>query len=329
MASAQTWTVSSVLNWACASLEREGDEHPRLSAERILSSALRMSRVELYLNFERMLSSKELDGVRTAVERRAAGEPVQYIVGETAFRHIILRCEPGVFIPRPETEVLVDCVLNCLDCLDGAAASSRGAATHTSSDGALSGDGVLSGDGPFDKQTVLDIGCGTGCISLSVASERPNTHLIATDSSSAAVQLAMRNRDALKLEDRVDIVKCGLADDVVQARQHYFDVLVSNPPYIPTEILNKYVPEEVLGFEPRSALDGGEDGLDVFREILALAPRALKACGVLCVELFEGALEDAKKLVLRQGGWKQVEIVNDLTHRPRVLVAWRKETSHG
>ncbi len=109
-----------------------------------------------------------------------------------------------------------------------------------------------------------------------------------------------------------------------EAQHKHFDVLVSNPPYIPVEVLNNEVPAEVVNFEPHLALDGGTDGLDVFRNILMLAPKALASGGALCVELFEGSLEDAKHLVLQQGGWQQVDIVEDFTHRPRVLVARRK-----
>ncbi len=295
--------LGEVLNGTYTRLEGASDEHARLSAELILSVILALSRSELYLNFDRGLTQEELHAVHEAVERRAAGEPIQYVLGQTTFRHIVLRCEPGVLIPRPETEVLVDCVLQCLDETCGA-----------------------------NSCNVLEIGCGTGCIALSLASERADTHVIATDISPAAVRLATHNRnelnDVFRPGSTVDIVACNLADAVSEAQHNYFDVLVSNPPYIPVEVLNNEVPAEVTNFEPHLALDGGADGLDVFRDILMLAPKALKPGGSLCVELFEGSLEEAGRLVVQQGGWQQANIVEDLTHRPRVLVA-RRENKHG
>ena len=119
MGGRRTWTIRDVLDWTCGYLGRRGDEHARLSAEMLLSAALGLSRVEVYLNFDRPLTADELAVLHDAVERRGRGEPVQYVVGETAFRHIVVRCAPGVLIPRPETEVLVDQALAELDARRG------------------------------------------------------------------------------------------------------------------------------------------------------------------------------------------------------------------
>jgi release factor glutamine methyltransferase len=148
--------------------------------------------------------------------------------------------------------------------------------------------------------------------------------VVATDLSPAAIRLATRNRDALKLERAVDIVECDLASGVDPELMGTFSVLVSNPPYIPTDVLANEVPAEVKDHEPELALDGGSDGLDVFRRILELAPAALAPHGMFCCELFEGHLDQAAELVRKQGGWASVEVREDLTHRPRVLVAIRE-----
>lgn len=290
-----TWTIKRVLDWTCGYLERKGDEHPRLSAEWLLAAVTGLSRVELYTNFDRPLQPGELDEMHTAIERRAAGEPLQYVTGEMPFRHIVLRCERGVLIPRPETEILVDVALEGVD----RAAAEGGA-------------------------RVLEVGTGTGCVALSIASERPGTLVTATDLSPRAVELANRNRDALGLEDVVDVVECDLAAGVDPELMGSFAVLVSNPPYIPTRVLAEEVPAEVRDFEPELALDGGADGLDVFRRLLDLAPVALAPGGTLAVELFEGALDAAADLVRARDGWETVEVREDLTHRPRVLVAVRE-----
>ena len=300
MPAAQPWTIKRVLDWTSGYLERKGDEHPRLSAEWLLANVCGLSRVELYVNFDKPLEASELDAMHEAIERRAAGEPLQYVTGEMPFRHIVLRCERGVLIPRPETEVLVDAAL---EGVDAAAEKNDGAA------------------GPV---RVLEVGTGTGCIALSVAFERPGALVTATDLSPRAVELAGRNREALGLEEAVDIVECDLAAGVDPELMGTFAVLVSNPPYIPTQVLRDEVPAEVADYEPELALDGGDDGLDVFRRLLELAPAALAPGGMLAVELFEGALDAAADLVRAQSGWASVEVREDLTRRPRVLVAVRE-----
>lgn len=288
----EIWTVKKILDWTVGYLGRKGDERPRLSAEWLLSAATGLSRVEIYINFDRPLTRDELDLMRAGVKRRAGGEPLQYVTGEMPFRHIVLKCEPGVLIPRPETEVLVDAVL---EELDGA-----------------------------ELPRVLDLCTGTGCIALSVAGEHPDTVVIATDISPKAVALAERNSRALGLGGWVDVLECDLASGVVPEFEGTFDVLVSNPPYIPTAVLAQEVPSEVRDFEPALALDGGDDGLDIFRRILELAPRMLKAGGMLACELYEGALDVAAELVRSEQGWDRVEVREDLTRRPRVLLAWRE-----
>ena len=295
------WTIKRVLDWTSGYLERKGDEHPRLSAEWLLANVCGLSRVELYVNFDKPLEAGELDAMHAAIERRAAGEPLQYVTGEMPFRPIVLRCERGAPIPRPETEVLVDAALEGVD-----AAAEKG-------------------DEEVGPVRVLEVGTGTGCIALSIASERSGTLVTATDLSPRAAELAARNREALGLEEAVDIIECDLASGVDPDLMGSFSVLVSNPPYIPTQVLRDEVPAEVADYEPELALDGGDDGLDVFRRLLELAPAALVPGGMLAVELFEGALDAAADLVRAQGGWGVVEVREDLTHRPRVLVAVREE----
>jgi len=291
----ETWTIKRVLDWTVGYLGRKGDERPRLSAEWLLSAVTGLSRVEIYTNFDKPLSPDELSRMHVLVERRGKGEPLQYVTGEMPFRHIVLRCEEGVLIPRPETEVLVDAALEGIDALGGKEAWPR----------------------------VLDLCTGTGCIACSIAGEREGSRVVATDLSPKAVSLARRNVEALGLGAFVDVVECDLASAVPSELMGTFSVLVSNPPYIPSAVVPT-LPEEVAGFEPRLALDGGADGLDLFRRILDLAPVALVPGGWLCVELFEDNVNDAAALCEEQGGWSRVEVREDLTHRPRVLVAVRE-----
>lgn len=289
------WTVKSTLEWTTGYLERKGDEHPRLSAEWLLCAATGMSRVEVYMNYDRPLDAAELATLHAGVERRGRGEPLQYVTGEMPFRHIVLKCAPGVLIPRPETEVLVDCVLDYLDAL-------------------------VLGEG--DTASVLEVGTGTGCIALSLVGERPFVRVSATDVSPGAIALAGRNRDALGLDGPVELFLTDLADGVPGAKDAAFDVLVSNPPYIPSSLVEE-LPAEVGGFEPRLALDGGPDGLDVFRRIVALAGTALKPGGLLACELHEECLEQACDEAVSGGLMQNARIVKDLAGKNRILLAER------
>lgn len=293
----RTWTCKDILDWTTSYLERKGDEHPRISAQWLLCAVTGLSRVELYTHFDQPLSPEELAAMHKAIERRVAGEPLQYVTGDTAFRHIIVRCEPEVLIPRPETELLVDFVLDGLP---------------------------RAADGTPMPALVLEVGTGTGCIACSLARERAKTHVVATDVSPAAIALATRNRDALHLAPYVDIVPSDLAAGIDPALMGHFEALVSNPPYIPSAVIPT-LPHEVEGFEPHLALDGGQDGLDIYRRLLDLAPRALRPGGLLAVELFETTLDEAARLVRERGGWASVEVREDYTHRPRFLVARRDE----
>ncbi|MGI6754727.1 MAG: N5-glutamine methyltransferase family protein [Atopobiaceae bacterium] len=413
------WTVGKMLSWTCDYLTEKGDEHPRLSAEWLICDVLNISRVQVYMSFDRVFLPAELARMRTAVKRRAAGEPLQYVTGEMPFRHIVLKCERGVLIPRPETEILVEEALSGVDAARArnefwpltetfaqlptpavptpavpapAVPAPTALATAASAD-APAGDKNLETEAPSvpvssfaaadtDEDSlapdpiiyvpgpeithgaahipgpgeqpeevllaqndgtdaasqdaadatlqeslgirVLEIGCGTGCIACSIASERPDAQVITTDLSPIAVSLARRNVQALALSERVRVVECNLVDGVDASLQHTFSVLVSNPPYIPTSEVPT-LPHEVSDFEPHLALDGGPDGLDVFRKILALAPTYLVPGGLMCVELHETTLDAAAQLAHEQGGWKEVRIVEDLTHRPRILVAVRED----
>ncbi len=363
----ETWTVKRMLEWTRGYLERKGDEHPRLSAEWLISDVTGLSRVQIYMNFDKPLTPAELDAMHDAVVRRGRGEPLQYVTGEMPFRHIVLHCERGVLIPRPETEVLVDAALEGVDAApvtfpailgevpestknkavgedvkgaspSGGASFEKGASAESDAEPAEPTDPAEPADPAESAEPaepaeppvlvepgcrVLEIGTGTGCIALSIASERPGTRVVATDLSSQAVALATRNRDALGLENAVTVVESDLASAVDPDLMGTFSVLVSNPPYIPSAVVPT-LPQEVIGYEPGLALDGGEDGLDVFRRILELAPQALAPGGMLCCELFEDNVGTAAELVRAQGGWASAEVREDLTHRPRVLVAMRE-----
>lgn len=319
----EIWTIKAILDWMVSFLTKKGDEHPRLSAEYLISYATGLSRVELYAYFDRPLSPEERDLLRAALKRRAAGEPLQYVSGETAFRHIVLKSQQGVLIPRPETELLVELALNHLR------SSKALAQEHEKNDelnyeagDELKDESSAALDCVSDKTwRVLEVGTGTACIALSLASEFEPIHVTATEISEQAFELAQRNRAALGLEDKLDLIACDLVEGLDDNLKESFDLLISNPPYIPHDEM-KVLPQEVASFEPHLALDGGEDGLDVFRRLLHEASSFLKPGGFFAVELHETKLYDAAKLSLEY--YEDIEVHKDLAGRDRFLTAVKR-----
>ena len=349
------WTIKAALEWTVGYLERKGDENPRLSAEWLLSEATALRRIELYTNFERPLSLDERDLLRGYVTRRGKGEPLQYITGEVAFRHITVKVRPGVLIPRPEPEVLVSEVLAALpapcprdvawnpeaaeqereavaavkkalvEAGESVSPSENTESNETEEDVAAGGDFGRPSSAGMDETRksllVADLCTGSGCIACSLAYEHPDVRVIATDIAPEAVALAEENAEALGLADRVAVLQCSLGSGIGEKRMGTFDAVVSNPPYVPTAVMAG-IPREVADFEPTLALDGGADGLDLFRPLAAWAARALKPGGVLACELHEGHM-DAARAVAEAAGFSDCRIVDDLAGRPRVLVARR------
>ncbi len=336
------WTVKSALDWTTEYLEGKGDENPLLSSQWLLGEATGLSRVQRYMNYDRPLSEDERGVLRDYVRRRGAGEPLQYITGEVAFRHINVKVRPGVLIPRPETEVLVSEVLAALPTPGPrdvawnpeaaeqereAVAAVKKALEEAGESASLSVGGDLGRpssagmDETRKSLLVADLCTGSGCIACSLAYEHPDVRVIATDVAPEAVALAKENTEALGLADRVAVLQCSLGSGIGEKRMGTFDAVVSNPPYVPTAVMAG-IPREVADFEPTLALDGGADGLDLFRPLAQWAARALKPGGVLACELYEGHM-DAARAVAEQAGFVDVHIVDDLTGRPRVLVTKR------
>lgn len=279
----EQWTIQRTLEWCRGYLEKHGDENPRLSAEWLLSAATGLSRLNLYVNFDKPLSMEERDVLRESLKRRGQGEPLQYITGESGFRHIVVRTASGVLIPRPETELLVQAVL---DYFEGA------------------------------QQTVraLEVGTGTGCIACSLAKEA-GMEVLATDISDDAVACAKRNVSALGLDDLVEVRKTDCAEGVEGA----FDLLISNPPYIPTVVMET-LPHEVSGFEPHLALDGGADGLEFFDRLVNEGLVLVREGGLFACELHETCLEEAQRRLV-DAGLHDVRIIDDLAGKHRHIVA--------
>lgn len=342
----EIWTIKRCLEWTKEYLAERGEEHPRLSAEWLLCAATGLARIDLYMRMDETLDAAQLETMHAAVVRRAKGEPLQYITGSTQFRMIDVACAPGVLIPRPETEVLVSEALACLPprkareatwnaeaaeqeraavaeikrLMADATASAAGADAPDADDVAADApDGAVHDEGgDADTVLVVDVCTGSGCIACAMAQERDDVRVIAVDLAPEAVLLARENAAALGLDDAVKVVQGDLLTPVPARYAGRVDVVVSNPPYVPTAVLAD-IPHEVAAFEPTLALDGGADGLDLFRRLLPQAFALLKVGGAFACELHETCLEAAARLAA-DAGFVEPRIVRDLTDRPRVLI---------
>lgn len=259
---AETWTVLKMLEWTTGYFGERGIEGGRLDAELLLGRALDLDRVGLYLNFDRPLTPSELASYRELVKRRGQREPVQYILGEAEFWSLPFAVSPAVLVPRPDTEVLVE---EALKRLDGAA-------------------------------RVLDVGTGSGAIAVAIAHECPEAAVVGLDLSAEALEMATANARRNGVEARVELRR----GDLHRLEGGPYDLVVSNPPYIPRGDLQGLMPE-VTRFEPQQALCGGEDGLDCYRALAAQATALLAEGGWLLLEVGIGQADEVRQL-LREAG---------------------------
>lgn len=280
------WTIGQLLTWTTNYLKSKGCESPRLDAEVLLASVLKYPRVQLYVCFDAIISDQARAAFRDLVKQRAAGAPVAYLVGRKEFYSLPLRVSPAVLIPRPDTETLVVEFLN----LYKSKAKVRG----------------------------LDIGTGSGAIALACVSQHPGAHFIATDISAEALAIARENAAQLNLAQRVDFRQGASLDPVLD--EPPFDVIISNPPYIPTADIPALEPG-VRDYEPRLALDGGPDGLDIVRAIIAKAEQHLTPRGSLLLEIGTAQEEPIRSLIQQHTSLVLAPTVRDAANHPRVIRA--------
>jgi release factor glutamine methyltransferase len=279
----QPWTVRRVLGWTAQHFEKLGFDSPRLTAEVLLAHVLHTSRVRLYTDLERPLEAAELAAYRGLIARRATGEPTHYLTGTREFYGRPFAVDARVLVPRPETELLVEAVLQAL---------------------------------PRDRDVrVLDLCTGSGCVGITLVLERPGVRVLATDVSPAAVEVSRANAAALGAADRFE-ARAGDLFAPVEGEAP-FDAVVANPPYVPRGELPT-LPAEVRR-EPVLALDGGPDGLDVVRRIAAAAPRCLVPGGLLALEIGDGQ-GPAVHSLLEAAGYGSVRIQRDLARHDRLAL---------
>jgi release factor glutamine methyltransferase len=284
MGQMETWTTLKVLAWTKDFLSGKGIDNARLEAEWLLCAATGLDRVGLYLNFEKPLSGEELASYRNMVTRRGRREPLQHILGSQEFCGLEFEVTPDVLIPRHDTETLV------LEAL-----------VHTPGAG-----------------TVLDIGTGSGCIAVSLAKQLPLAVVTAIDISGAAVSIARNN--AIRNNVAIEFLQGSLCEPV---SGRFFDLIVSNPPYIPSREIELLEPE-VRDYDPRDALDGGADGLDIYRSLIPSALACMNSGGWLFVEIGAGQEQDVKHLIRVAGGFDEPITACDPAGIVRVVGTQRK-----
>ncbi len=296
-------TVGEALRAAVLRLRAGGSRSPRLDAELLLADALDVDRITLFRAPDRRLDGNQAERFERLVRRREAREPVAYIRGRRAFRTIELEVTPAVLIPRPETETLVDVALEVL-----AAAPLRARAPGSPGEAA---EGIC-------EPLALDVGTGSGCIALALAAENPFVRVVAVDVDEAAVEVARRNTERLGLAGRVDVLHGDLLAGLPCTQR--YDLIVSNPPYIPDAEYATLEPN-VREYEPRLALHGGHDGLDVYRRLIPTAAGRLRPGGVLALEVGVGAAAVVGALLGAAGSYEPAAVRADLAGTPRVVFA--------
>lgn len=280
-------TVLEIIQKTTEFLAGKGVEQARLTAELLVGHALGLKRMQLYLQFERLLAETDLEKIRPLVRRRAAREPLQYIVGEVEWHGLRLKCDKRALIPRPETEYLLELVI-----------------------------GARSATPPA---RILDLGTGSGALALGLAQTYPESRVIGVDLSEAALALARENATSVGLAERVEFLRSDWYASLPAGSG--FDLVVANPPYLSKQETAETAPE-VREFEPASALTSGEDGTADLKKIIEQSPMFLAPGGLLAMET---GIHQYATLVgwCAAAGFPRTESRQDLTGRDRYVLAWR------
>lgn len=280
------WTIKSLLNWAEPYFRTHGIDSPRLTAEILLADCLDLRRLDLYLQHDRPLEPQELGAFKGLIKRRVRREPVAYITGQKGFFDAVFQVTAGVLIPRPDTEVLVENAVAALKAFNGTA-------------------------------RVLELGVGSGAIIVSVAKACPGHRFFASDLSAAPLSTARENARKIIENTRVDFFRGAWLDAVRPGAG--FDLILSNPPYIPSADIKGLAPE-IRDHEPREALDGGPDGLESIRSILGRAGDCLAPGGRIMLEMGYDQKDGVSEIARSLDWGSDLRFIRDLAGHRRVAV---------
>lgn len=292
--SPKTWAIKNLLKVTTDYLKEKQIENPRLTAEVLLAHQLNIDRMSLYINFDQPLNESELSGYRLLIKRRLQREPLQYITGAQEFWSLDFIVNPKVLIPRPESELLVELAIN-----------------------------QLKSPNAFENHppNILDLGTGCGALAISLAKEVQEAKIWATDISSGALKIANLNAKKHGVADRIKFKHGNLWDPLVN-QDIKFDIIISNPPYIACEEYND-LPPEVRDYEPRSALDGKENGMYYIEKILKGGLRFLNTEGLILLEMAPDQTNEALSLIGQIKDYGESSRIKDYSHRYRVVMAQR------
>lgn len=285
--SAESWTLGRLLTWTTNFLKDKQADSPRLDAEVLLAHILGVQRIALYTRFDELASEEVRNRYRQLVKQRVEGCPVAYLVGFKEFYNLRFTVTPAVLIPRPETELLV------LEAIRFAK--------------------------PLSTPRIVDVGTGSGAIALTLAKHVPQARMTAIDVSPEALDVARKNAELLKLSSSVRFLQGDLLQPVASEK---FDLVVSNPPYIDSEVV-KQLPVTVKNFEPKLALDGGLGGTAIIERLATEAKTVLGAGGHLLLEIGADQGKSVPALFERLGGYGPVTVLPDHAGLPRVVKAPR------
>jgi len=276
------WRVIDILKWGEEYFQSKGFESAKQEIEWLLCDLLNYKRIDLYVQFEHPISRSELDKLKAWIKRRTNREPLQYITGITEFYGNKIKVNPNVLIPRPETERLVDVALHCI--------------------------------GNISSPNVLEVGTGSGCIPIAIAGEKTDATITAIDVSADALIVAKDNAASNQVE-QIQFVEMNFLNSVPHDT---YDLLVSNPPYIPEAELDDTM-IEVRDHEPRIALTDQQDGLSFYHRIAAKAINLVKPGGWIVLEVGLGSHQEKVKHIFLNLGFDQLEMIQDFNSDERVL----------
>ena len=290
----EVWTVRRILEWTSGFFTRKNLDAPRLSAELLLAHVLAAPRIKLYTEYDRPLSEDELSRMRSLVQRAAEEEPIAYLTGRAHFFNLEFEVTRDVLIPRPDTETLVENVLQTVRHQPG-----------------------------LEAPRVVDLCTGSGCIAAAVAQHLKSATVLAIDISPAAVAVARRNVERLELAGRVVIEQGDLFEPLCRMVDvQPFHLILANPPYIRSSEVAK-LDRSVREYEPTQALDGGADGLDLHRRILDEAADRLVPGGRVFLEIAFDQGDLARDAAAEYGAYTGARILKDFGGRDRVLTVQR------
>jgi release factor glutamine methyltransferase len=287
----KTWTVLDIIKWGTDYLADKGFDEARLNIELLLSATLSLKRFDLYVKYDQPLKKEELERFKVLLKRRLAHEPIQYILGRTNFYSIELKVDQRALIPRPETETLVETIIEHCK-------------THLSQK---------------EDVYILDIGTGSGCIDVAIAKFVKNSSITSIDKSKDAIELALENATLTGTEKQIEFMEMDFLRLEKNSFGKKFDIVVSNPPYV-SQSAAEVLDADVKEFEPAIALSDGADGLTFFRKISQMAHLLLNTGGWVFVE---SSFDQAKNVenIFHEAGGCELQIKKDLSGIDRVISA--------